>query len=67
MDGFNLTERPLAEQRKYCTEVLKLFISDCIAFGSVDLLRAEIFFLKCITSWVLAGSLFWLPPEAQHI
>lgn len=43
MDGFIIAERPLAEQRRYRTEVLRLFISDRIGFGSANILRAETF------------------------
>jgi len=57
MDGYILAETTLAEQKKYRMEVLKLFISDRIALGSVDLLKAELFLLKCILTWILAGSL----------
>ena len=57
MDGYILTESTLAEQKKYRMEVLKLFISDRIALGSVDLLKAELFLLNCLLAWALAGSL----------
>jgi DUF1365 family protein len=57
MDGYILAESTLVEQKKYRTEVLKLFISDRIAFGSVDLLKAELFLLKCLLAWALARSL----------
>ena len=60
MDGYILAESTLAEQKKYRMEVLKLFISDRIALGRVDLLKAELFLLKCLMAWALAGSLFLL-------
>lgn len=60
MDGFILAQCHFAEQRKYRTEVLKLFISDRIGFGSVKILGVEIFLLKCLIAWVLAGILLKL-------
>jgi hypothetical protein len=57
MDEYILAESTLVEQ-KYRMEVLKLFISDRIALGSVDLLKAELFLLKYLMAWALAGSLF---------
>jgi hypothetical protein len=57
MDGYILAETTPAEQKKYRMEVLRLFISDRIALGSVDLLKAELFLLKCLLAWALAGSL----------
>lgn len=56
MDGYVLAESALSEQSNYRTEVLKLFISDRIALGSVDLLTAEVFIIKCLVAWALAGS-----------
>jgi DUF1365 family protein len=60
MDGYILAESTLAEQKKYRMMVLKLFISDRIALGSVDLLKAELFLLKCLMACALAGNLFSL-------
>jgi len=59
MDGYILADSTLAEQKKYRMEVLKLFISDHIALGSVDLLKAE-FLLKCLVAWL------WLDPAFSH-
>jgi hypothetical protein len=56
-DGYVLAESTIAEQRRYRTEVLKLFISDRIALGSVGLVKAELLLLKCLLAWALAGSL----------
>jgi hypothetical protein len=50
MDGYILAEGTLAEQRKYRTQVLKLFISDRVALGNVDLLKEGLFILKL---WLL--------------
>lgn len=60
MDGYILAESTLAERRKYRTQVLKLFISDRVALGNVDLLMAELFILKGLVAWTLAGTFSFL-------
>jgi hypothetical protein len=55
MDGYVLAESTVTEQKNYITEVLRLFISDRVALGNVALLKAEIFVLKYLFAWALAG------------
>jgi DUF1365 family protein len=55
MDGYILAEGELEEQRTYRSRVLKLFISDRLAFGEVALLRAEIYLVEGIIAWIAAG------------
>jgi hypothetical protein len=57
MDGYVLAEGTPTDQKIYRTHVLKLFLSDRVAFGSVDFLDAQIFLLRCIVLWVVSGGL----------
>ena len=41
----------------YKIYLLKLLLSDYLALGSIDILDAEIFIIKCVQYWILAGSL----------
>jgi Protein of unknown function (DUF1365) len=53
MDGYVLAKGTLAERREYRAQVLKLFISDRIAFGKGEIFAAEVFLLKCATFWIV--------------
>jgi hypothetical protein len=55
MDGYVLAEGTRAEQKIYRAQVLKVFISNYVALGNIDILRAEVFVLKCIVAWAMAG------------
>lgn len=57
MDAFILAEGEPAEQESYRWQVLKLFICDRVAFGSVDIFKAEIFLIECAILWTTAGKL----------
>jgi hypothetical protein len=57
MDCYVLSRCIYDEQKSYRSQLLKLFISDLIAFGNVDVLKVELFMLKCLFGWALAGSL----------
>jgi DUF1365 family protein len=54
MDGYILAESEEAEQRDYRYQVLKVFVSDYVAFGNVDVLAAEMFLVRCGMAWVVA-------------
>jgi hypothetical protein len=55
MDGYVLAQGTKAEQKIYRAQVLKVFISNYVALGNIDILRAEVFVLKCIVAWAMAG------------
>lgn len=57
LDGFVLYNCTPQEQTAYRTLVLKIFVSDRIAFGSVALLYAEFFILRC---WIILVSVEFL-------
>jgi hypothetical protein len=57
MDGYVLTKCAYEEQAGYRSQVLRLFMGDLVAFGNAKILQAEIFILKCLYAWVLAGSI----------
>jgi Protein of unknown function (DUF1365) len=60
MDGYILTNGMPSDQKMYRTQVLMLFLSDRFAFGSLNFLSAEIFLLRCVILWLLAGCFAWL-------
>ncbi|KAI0164336.1 hypothetical protein GGR52DRAFT_115473 [Hypoxylon sp. FL1284] len=52
MDGYVLTHEDTGARHMYRTSVLKLFVADRIAMGSVDILRLEHWLLKLLLAWV---------------
>lgn len=57
LETFILTHCPPHTRVAYLSQALKLLISEHIALGSVEILDLEIFALKCLGLWVLAGSM----------
>ncbi len=50
MDGYVLAECSASEQRTYRSQILKLFISERIAFGSVVVLEAQILLIRLLAA-----------------
>jgi len=50
MDGYVLAECSASGQQTYSSQVLKLFVSDRIALGSVAILEAQIFLLRFLAA-----------------
>jgi hypothetical protein len=57
-EAFMLSHCPHHEKREYTARVLKMFIADRIAFGSLELLDLDIFVLRSCFAWLLAGALW---------
>jgi DUF1365 family protein len=55
MDAFVLINLSEKEQGIYRIEVLKLFLSRFVALGDVEILEMEIWAVKCVFLWLLAG------------
>ncbi|KAI1416109.1 hypothetical protein F5Y13DRAFT_206131 [Hypoxylon sp. FL1857] len=53
MDGYVLTHEDRKARRTYRNSVLKLFIADRIALGSVDILQLEHWILRLLLAWVV--------------
>lgn len=53
MDGYVLAHEDPEARTAYRTLVLKLFIADRIALGSMDLLRLEIFVTRGLLAWLV--------------
>jgi hypothetical protein len=56
MDGFVLSTSNESEQWVYIKEVLRVFISERVALGAVQLLDMEIFLLRVVAAWCVARS-----------
>ncbi|KAI4866740.1 hypothetical protein F4820DRAFT_457416 [Hypoxylon rubiginosum] len=52
MDGYVLAHEDTKARHVYRDSVLKLFVADRIAVGSVDILQLEHWFLKLLLAWV---------------
>lgn len=58
LDAFVLLHSPPTERKEYAARVLKLLITDHIAFGWVEILDLEMFVARSIALWVVAGIVF---------
>lgn len=56
LEAYVVTEGNAAARASYLKQVLKLFISDHIALGSLELLGLEVFLFRCLVAWMLARS-----------
>jgi len=46
-----------AQRNAYVSHMLKLFLSNRVAFGWIEVLDLEIFLVRCMGLWVVAGFL----------
>ncbi len=63
MDGYVLANESAKTRRIYRSSVLKLFIADRVALGSVPLLEAQRFLLQAWLAWVLSYYMDWVTTQ----
>ena len=57
LESFLLSKPASAESNQYAGTLLKMFISEYVAFGWIEIWDAEIFLLRCFLAWGLAREL----------
>lgn len=57
LDNFIVAEGTREDRREYTAKLGKLFITEYVAFGWVEILDLQIFLVRCVVAWILAGKL----------
>ena len=57
MDAYVMENEPASAQAAYRSSVLKLFIADRVALGSVQLLEAQLFIMQVVVAWLFCSAM----------